>query len=425
MKNYFNKFIKSEVSKNTSVLVSGNIIAQLIPFLLQPVLRRFLEPEIFGAYSVYLSLLGIFIIIASFKYELSIVLPQKDKDSINIIFITIILNIIFNIILSIIITLYYKEILDFLNLKYSYKLYLYFVPLGVFLYNFHQAINYWLIRKKAFKSIAINKVVRRGFEGGTQISLVLSKFSLGLIIGDIIGHLTNLLFSIYLAVKNGFSFKLINYKKIKYVLKKYSEFPKYNLVPGFMSACSYLLPAIFINKFYGSDNAGYFDLAKMLLSIPLALIATSVSNVLLQKTTENIKTKKSIINDILPVLSIILTIVFIELFTILLFGESLYTLIFGNQWIISGKISKILVWSFVLNFIVSSFSSLFISMRKIKILSIWQALYFLAILSLYFFRDTNFDSFISIYVLFEVICSISIIIIISLLIYKYEKSLYI
>jgi len=176
---------KSELFRNTSILISGTVIAQLIPIMLQPILRRFYSPETFGAYSIYLSLLGIFVVISSLKYELAIVLPKKDRDAANLLFVTVCINLIFNLALLLIIVSFKNQILLFLNLSEKYALYLYFIPLGTFLFNLYQGINYFLIRKKQFFPISINKFVRRGTEGIGQISLIASSSSAGLVIDSL------------------------------------------------------------------------------------------------------------------------------------------------------------------------------------------------------------------------------------------------
>ena len=89
---------------------------------------------------------------------------------------------------------------------------------------------------------------------------------------------------------------------------------------------------------------------------------------------------------------------------ILFFGEYLFKLLFGNTWTFSGTISKILVWSFAFNFVVSTFTAVFISMRRIKTYSIYQLFYFMAIVSLLFFKSLQFVEFLRIYVIIEVIC---------------------
>lgn len=403
--------------------MSGTALAQLIPILLQPLLRRYYVPETFGAYAVYLSLIGILIVVSSFKYELAIILPKKDKEAANILFLSFILNFIFNIFLFLIIIIFKKQILQFLNLTKEFSIYIYIIPVGGFLFNSYQGINYWLLRKKRFYPISQNKFIRRGIEGGSQVSFKLLNLSNGLIWGDIIGHIANVGSGLIQALKSDFNFLDFSLIKIKYVFLKYIEYPKFNLIPGLMSACSYLLPTIFINKFFSSEYTGYFDLSKLVLSIPLALVATSISNVLLQRVAEKYKINESFIKELYPIIGIVLFIAVSEIFVIIILGENLFKIFFGELWEFSGEISKILVWSYAFNFIVSSFSSLFISIKKIKILSVWQLTYFIAILCLFFFKNNSFISFIKVYVWIEAICYMIITLLIIIIVIKYESKI--
>jgi O-antigen/teichoic acid export membrane protein len=413
----------SELLRNTSILVSGTAIAQVIPVLLQPLLRRYYSPDTFGAYSVYLSIIGILSIIASLKYDLAIVLPRKDRDAANILMLSVIISFVFSVVLFFIILIWHQSILTFLNLPEKFTLFLFLAPAGIFFYSFYQTINNWLTRTKSFLPISVNKFVRRGVEGVSQIGLKnLTGYS-GIVIGDILGHIANILSGLYQGNRRGLSLGLFSSVKIRYVAKKYSEFPRYNVIPSFMSACSFLLPAIFLNKFYSSDTAGYFDLSKLLLSIPLALISTSVSNVLLQSLSEKYRDNKSIRKDLLLMLGILSLIGAVEIVLIVFFGVEIFEFVFGVQWGFSGRISQILVWSYALNFIAASFSAVFISLNKIRLLSIWQIIYFAAILSLILFRNFSFMDFLKVYVSVEIFCYLSIIALMSVLVLKYERGL--
>lgn len=413
----------SDLIRNISILISGTTIAQLIPILLQPLLRRYFSPEEFGAYAVYLSLIGILIVIASMKYELAIILPEKDKTATNILALAVLINLAFSSILLLIIVLFRRPVSNLINLPAQYSIYLCFVPLGVFLYSMYQSINYWLIRKKLFFSISLNKFFRRGSEGSGQVILMFSKVSAGLVIGDIIGHFANCVSGITQALRNDVNLMHVSIIKLKYVFRKHVEYPKYNVIPGFMSACSYLLPVIFINKFFSSEYTGYFDLSKLMLSIPLALIATSISNVLLQLVSEKFRNNESFVSNLFSILILVLFIGLLEIIIIRIWGVRLFRLFFGQEWEFSGIISRLLVWSFAFNFFIASFSSLFISMKKIKLLSAWQLIYFLAILSLTFFKNSSFEVFIKTYVIIEIICYVLITILMIFIVWNYEKRL--
>jgi len=392
--------------------------------LLQPFLRRFFSPEAFGIYSVYLSLVGIVAVVSSLRYDDAVVLPGKDKDSANLITLSLIVSFLINLILFIITFLFGSKLLKFFNLPSNFSVsLLYLVPAGAFLFNLCQTFNYWLIRSKKYKHVSLNKLIRRGTEGFAQVIYAFFKYPKGLIFSDIIGQTANAGASIYQAFKFGFRFKLVSIIKLRYVSKKYSDFPKYNLIPAFMSTCSYFLPPVFINKFFSAGNAGFFDLSRLVLSIPLAFVASSISSVLLQKIAERFNKKQSFIPDLKPLFFVVVMICIAEIVTIIVFGNGLFTMVFGPEWEISGEISKILVWSFTLNFLVSSFSCLFISMKKIKIYSVWQFLYFTAILLLLLFKNLGFIDFLKIYVLIEVCCYFCLILLMLRLVLNYELSL--
>ena len=405
-------------------MISGTIIAQLVSILLQPILRRLYTPESFGILSAYLSIIGMIVILCSLRYDDTIVLPKSDKESINLVGLSLFISFCFNLLIFILVIILGGKIKSFLNLPANFPVkILYIIPAGAFLLSIYQSLNSWLIRKKKYISVSVNKLVRRSAEGSAQIAFAFLKSFNGLIYSDIIGQTANAATAAIQSRKYGLNFNLLSLAKLKYVLSKYSEFPKFNLLPAFMSSCSYLLPPIFIVKFFSPETAGFFDLSKLLLSIPMALIASSISNVLLQRISERFNRKESFMTEIRPVLYIVIIIAVVEVIAIILFGENLFKIVFGSQWITSGKISRIMVWSFALNFIVSSFTSIFVSMRKIKTYSIWQLIYFISILSLLFFKHLPFTDFLKIYVLIEVLCYLSVALVMFTIIYRYELSL--
>ena len=411
---------KSELLKDTSILISGTVLAQLIPIVIRPFLSRAFLPAAFGVYSVYSSIFGILCVIASLRYELAIVLPKKDKIAANLFFLTLIFNIAFTLLLVLILAIWGGRVVKLLNVPGSLSYYIYLVPVGTFFYTFYQSINYWLIRKKKFLPLSFNKFFRRGAEGAIQLGCSFSGKSFGLIAGDMAGHLSNVVSGLFQATKSGLKIKHLSLNKLKYVFNRYSEFPKYNLIPSLMSTVSFMLPILIVNKFYAAEYTGFFDQSRLLLSIPLVLIATSLASVLLQNLSERRMKNEGLLNDLIPILVIILAIAFFEIAIIEFFGVNLFKFIFGEKWGYSGEISRILVWSYAFNFIVSSFSSTFISLNKIKLLSIWQFIYFVSISSLFLFRSLAFLDFLKIYVSIEIACYLIYSFLLINIVHKYE-----
>ncbi|HFU77558.1 MAG TPA: translocase, partial [Epsilonproteobacteria bacterium] len=75
---------KSEFSNNVLTLMTGTTIAQAIPIAISPILTRIYTPEDFGIFALFMAITGVFSVVASGRYELALMLPRKEEESINI-----------------------------------------------------------------------------------------------------------------------------------------------------------------------------------------------------------------------------------------------------------------------------------------------------------------------------------------------------
>lgn len=413
----------SDFSKNTFTLVLGTVIAQAIPLALHPLLRRMYSAEDFGAMAVYLNLFGVITIVSALRYEAAIVLPKRNNEGMNILSLTFIINLVFCA-LTFFSILFFKEgIVRYLNFPSSYSDYLYVLPFACLLFGTYQGMNYWLIRQKAFKASTSNKIIRRVAEGGVQTAFGALKLPGGLFIGDFIGNLINNIVGIKQIIKNGFETKFVSIRKMKFVSRRYDEYPKYNVLPTLLSSVANVLPFLFINKFYSTEIVGYLDLTKLVLSIPLIFISATISQVLFQQITEKKHNALSVKGDMRNVLFLLLGVVLFEIILIIFLAPMLFGFVFGKTYELSGEFAQLLVYSFAFNFIGSAFSSVFMTFEKIKMNSVWQIVYFTAICCLWFFKNLSIYDFLKVYVAIEVVMHLSYCILIYWIVNKYENKI--
>lgn len=419
----FNKGIKSDFARNTSTLLTGTVIAQVIPILIQPILRRYYPAEVFGSYAVYMSLIGILYAVASFRYEQSIILQKNDADATNIFLLSQLINFVFCTIIAVVVLVLQDEIIHFLNVPAKYKVFILAVPIGTFLFNLHQAINLWLIRKKNFLIVSKNKIIRRGVEGGFQISFRYLKVNFGLLLGDIIGHIVNVMYGIFKIKHTGFSFQHISKDRLRTLSKQYSEYARLYTPTTLINALALLLPVIIINKYYGAENAAYFDLSRLILLTPIVLIAGSISNVMLQRIAEKRQKNEFFLNEIRLIVLLGVAVALVEIIVIYLFGEKLFSVVFGKDWVFSGTISKLLIFPYLIMFFTTSLNSVFLALRRIKLLSVYQVINSALVFSLFFFNKLPFIDFIKVLVSINVLSAIIFITLIIRVIMDYYKSL--
>ncbi|MBL4654389.1 MAG: oligosaccharide flippase family protein, partial [Bacteroidia bacterium] len=274
-------FPTSEFTKNIFTLLTGTTLAQLLAIAAYPILTRLFTPEDFGVFALYLGITGIASIAISGRYELAVMLPKSDDDSIHIVLGSVLIAFISSIGLFI---FFYFSNTYIANLLNSPKLadWILLMPIPIFMIGTYKSINNWLIRKKAFKKSSSNKFAQSGTYASGGISLGWFNISGGLIIADILAKVAINIVGTIQMFNTQFTLRQISIAKIKENLIRYSDFPKYNIIPALMDTGSLMIPYFFINSFYSEEITGYVNLTKQIAYAPLALISISVSRVLFE-----------------------------------------------------------------------------------------------------------------------------------------------
>lgn len=415
---------KAEIIKHLGVLVSGTAIAQLIIIAFQVVLRRVFSPEDFGAFAVYMSVVGIAITIISLRFEQTILLPKQHSDGIKLTKLSIIIAFVLSAVFAMLLFLLSEWFMNFIGLDEAYKHWLIYLPLSVLLFGIYQALNYLLLRFKLYSTSGSNKVIRRVTEGVTQSGFGSLGNSLGLVMGDVIGHIVIISRSIFkLREKTYLLDTTGTTSTYRELIKKFQDFPVKNTIPALLNTLSRLLPIIIISKLFSQEITGYFDLARVVLILPLSLITVSLNQVFVQQFSQKRNNKQSIKKESLAMFYGLLSISICFVLAIKLFGIPLFEIVFGEQWTSSAHYAQILVWAFAFKFVISPFNASFVAFEKIGIGSIWQTIYFLLIISLLYFKFDSFESFLIYYVVIELIAYFIVGIINFTILYRYERSL--
>jgi len=413
----------SDFLRSTLILILGTGLGQAIPLLLQPVLRRVYTPEDFGAFAIYFSLFGILTVIANFRYDLAIGLPKRDEDGVNLFFLTAGLNFLFNFLVFFIILFFKHEIAGLIRFPERLVNMLFLLPLSMFLFCLFQSVNYWLIRKKAFRSISVNKISRRGAEGVVQTGFGLLNNPAGLFWGDLAGNLSNTFSGIWQLKKTGFNHASFSKEKIIGLARTYSHFPKYNLLPHLLGTIAMQYPVFIISRMFTKADLGFFDLTQQAILFPFALITVAVSQVLLQKVTENRNRNQSVLSDFYRVSMILGAIGMISLVLIEFFGPVLYAFIFGAKWAIAGSYSRILIIGYIFFLIASPMNSVLISLEKIRTLSLWNLIHFLLMIMLGFIRNIDFPTFLKLFTVVEILSFSTFYLLTLRMVLKFEKQI--
>jgi O-antigen/teichoic acid export membrane protein len=372
------KFIsKDTFSKNVFILLGGTVIAQAIPLAISPLLTRLFSPSDFGLFALYFSVSQIISVFITGRYEMAIILPEKDEDAINVVAISIIITLFVSVISFLIILLFGSNIAYLLNSP-EISDYLFLVPVTVFAIGIYTIFNFWLNRKGHYKNISSGKITRSAFSSFFSIGFAFTLLKTGgLIIADTIGQIAAGLVVFIKSLKSD-SDKLqyISKSSMMRQSKRYIHFPKFNIISGLFEKGSGQIPVILLSTFFGTTISGFFSFSQRIIAAPGALIGSSVGDVFRQQVSIEFLEKGNCRHTFLELLKLLVLLAIIPFMVVFIFSPFLFSFIFGAEWRIAGEYAQIMTVMFFLSFIVSPLSNMFIIAEKQKIDLIIQILLF-------------------------------------------------
>lgn len=382
---------KSEFSRNVLILMTGTTIAQAIPIAISPILARIYTPEDFGVFALFIAIISILGIIISARYDFAIILPKKDKDALHLLILSVLINFVLCLIFLIIVIIFNEKITLFLA-NPEISIWLYFVPFSLFTIGIYQSLSFWANRKKYYKELSISRVSQSSSSSVSNLAIGLIGFNnIGLIVGQILGQTIATLILIKLTWSE-IRTKLIFFKKIKLfaIAKRYSKFPKYDILASLINVSSHQLTHILINIIFGAVNAGLFYFTQKILSLPISLIASSISDVFRQEATKEYQQFGNAWMVYKKTLRKLFFLGLIPSIILFLYSVEIFVLIFGEQWRISGEYAQILVPMLFLQFISSPLSSMLYIAEKQNINLVLQIVLFLLVSSSIFFSNDSY-----------------------------------
>jgi len=363
-----NRYIfKGSFATNVLTLMTGVVIAQLIPIVILPVLTRIYTPRDFGIFTLYMSIFSIIAIFSTGQYELAIMLPEKEEDAVYIIILAVIICFFVSAI-TLLIFFFLNSLITRIIGNSNISLWLYFVPLTVFLSGTYQIFYYWLNRKKRYKRLAVNRVLQAILMVSVNLIMGLAGFGAsGLIVGNICGFFfasASLGWETYREIRKEIS--LIGYSKLRKLLLRFRKFPFYSLPADFLNVISNQAPAVFLSSFFGVNVVGFFGLTQRVLGVPVTLISTSLYDVFKERASSDYRRIGNCKEIYLKTLKSLFVLSIVPFLLFFFSAPWLFTLIFGPSWRTAGVYAQILSVMLFLRLIVRPLGYMFIIAEKQK-----------------------------------------------------------
>jgi O-antigen/teichoic acid export membrane protein len=369
---------RSEFAKNVVTLMTGTSVAQILPFLITPILSRlYTEPQ-FALYSLFTRILSPLGVVVTGRYELAIMLPEEEEDAVNIFALSILCSTVLALFLLAVVAVFSHPLANLIGTP-EIRIWLYLLPFALIANSMYQSFNYWFNRKQAYARLSKNRVVRSGLTSVSKVALGFQKLSPGgLIVGDVLGQALATSFFIRSSLREDRALLgQVKWVSILRVAKRYAKFPLVAVPSDLINALTQVLPTLFLLDAFGKVVLGDFAFSQLVLGAPLVIIAGAFADVFKQRASVEwqetgqcrslwISTAKKLLFISLP------------MFAVLYFAAPIVVpIIFGERWAESARFVQILVPYYFLAFLASPLSRTLIVAEKQHLDLVWQVTLFI------------------------------------------------
>ena len=407
------------------MLFSGTTIAQLIPFLISPILTRQFEPWQFGQVAFFNAILFPLIVLSTLRTELTLPLPDNDDEARSNAITGIILSVTIASVFGLFGFVFRDSIADLFELSGPTRDSLIWIGPAIVAGGIMQLTVYWQIRMKTFRRVSYTKVSQTAATGGTSLGIGAVNSSLGLLPGEVIGRGVAGLFGLYQATRSGFSLK--GYpgvlKGFRSLFSRYRSFVVYNSIPAFLDTLSLNMPVLIASAAFNESTLGYFNFSRLVVGAPISLISISVGQAFLPKLAEKCRQQQSIWptvrRNFLLMIGAGHPIALVAYFI----SEEVFAFVFGKGWGEAGIYTAILAFPYLAKFVVAPMSISLTALERMNVVSIWQLINFISLGSLFFVPFTDPVYFVKVLAIVELGVYLLYFILIYLNIRSYERNI--
>lgn len=344
---------QNEFFRNVATLISGTTLAQVFSVIIYLVLSRIYTEEDFGVFGLYMNILNITIIFSTAKYELSILLPKSDKESVNLLGLSGMISITVSLVLLLMVVILNGTISGWLGSD-EISRWLYFIPLSTLLVGLFQSFRNYSNREKRYRLIAGANITQSLGNSLVKLGLGLVLVgAAGLIFGVVFGQLVGFLVFLFVHFRsNRQKAGWIRVDEMRRLGRKYSLFPRYNMIQGVINNLSGALPVFIFSSYFSMAIAGFYTFGYMVIYRPVNLVANAFYQVMYQRFVEKQHQGAPILREIYLFVRRTIQWLFIPFVVFGFVAPQLFDFLFKENWMEAGRYAQIMLpWIFMVSLV--------------------------------------------------------------------------
>ncbi|MCG7538922.1 MULTISPECIES: oligosaccharide flippase family protein [Pseudoalteromonas] len=344
---------ENKLVKGVFVVATGTAGAQLITILCSPIITRLYGPELFGLLGSFTALATILLPLMTFSYSMAVILPKKESTAIQLAILSLVFALGWSLVIFIVLYSSNDILLGYFSLSELDAIEI-IISVYVLLLAALEVFTYLALRKKYFslnsKVLLFQSLLSNGLKLGLGSTLD-SPITLIAITTFVTAVSVIIYFCAFRRSITEAPIKVSHTHYYRALAYKFKDFFKYRTPQRLLAGLNQSLPIILLASLFGAPAAGFFTLCRSILTMPLNLIAKSVSDVLYPNISERFVSGIPIFGLLLKSTLVLALIGVIPMIILILFSPWLFSAVFGSEWHQAGVYAQwFSVWLFF-NFI--------------------------------------------------------------------------
>jgi O-antigen/teichoic acid export membrane protein len=350
MKNLSHSFGAGSFLRNMSVVMSGTVLAQVIGFLLMPVISRLYSSADYGTYGSFSAVLSIVGAVATLQYSQAIVLPKKNQDAYILLVIASIFVLVFSVSFGLVFLLFPSSGLYVFKVQSRWIVAAFI--LAVMANGLQLGFLSWCIRNKAFHRTSLSHIFRTIASSGIWTLMgFLGAGSWGLIVGAVVGSIVGLISLLSVVWRDAKQLGgAVSVEKMKGLAREYRDFPVYSAPQNLINAFSAGLPVLLLTYFYDAGVAGAYAFGQKCLSVPMNVIRNALRQVLFQRVSEVYNRSGNLWELYVKTTVGLAAVVLLPVMAVFAWLPQIFRYVFGAEWQVAGEYARWLILWMTINF---------------------------------------------------------------------------
>lgn len=368
----FQRLRSSSFVRDTATLTVGTIIAQLVNLAALPVLSRLYSPVAFGQLGVFIAVVTIAATALTLRYELMIMLPEKERASDRVALLSVVISLLFGGLLAFIAWGIPPLPLAVLGLGAIDK----WLPLAALTgiaCSFAAIGGYWLNRRRRYSTMAAQRVGQVAVAAVVGISCGALGNPSGLIFAQAAGFFS-VAFACLWHMRVIFT---LRGSALGHVARENASAPAYLLPSALLDVASMQLPVMLITMWFGTFDAGQFSMAWRILWLPIATVGAAVGQVFFQRFAQLQNDPEAARTLLFRTWKSLFLFGALPTAAVMAFGPWLFSALLGGAWREAGSLATVLSPMLLALLIVGPTSSAMITLGLNKQMMIFGLVSFL------------------------------------------------